>query len=60
MGTPTYRELVENPELLAALHAQARRERAAAFHRYIIAPVRSLFHADRLKAAPRGLKYHRA
>ena len=60
MRIPTYRELVENPDLVEALHAQARRERAAAFNRYIIAPVRSLFHADRLKAAPRGLKYQRA
>ena len=60
MRTPTYRELVENPDLIEALHAQARRERAAAFDRYIVAPVRALLHADRPKAAPRGLKYQRA
>jgi hypothetical protein len=60
MRTPTYRELVENPHLIDALHAQARRERAAAFDHYVIAPARALFHADRPKAAPRGLKYHRA
>jgi hypothetical protein len=60
MRTPTYRELIDNPDLIDALHAQARRERSAAFHSLVVAPVVKAFHADWLTPAQRGLKYHRA
>jgi len=60
MRIPTYRELLDHPELIDALHAAARRERARAFDRLVIAPLRSLANAERITAAPRGLKYHRA
>jgi len=60
MRTPTYRELIDNPALIEALHAQARRERSKAFHRLVLAPVGSLLRAERPTAAPRGLNYRGA
>jgi hypothetical protein len=60
MRTPTYRELIDHPELIDALHAQARRERAQAFERLVLAPVKAMLPADRTRRALRALKYHRA
>jgi hypothetical protein len=60
MRTPTYRELLDNPELIDALHAQARRERAEAFHRLVVAPARSLLRAERPSSAARALTYRSA
>ncbi len=39
----SYQAVQDNPELLEALMRQARRERAEAVHRLIIAPVARLF-----------------
>ena len=39
----TYEALQKDPELLEALMRQAHRERAAAVHRLVIAPVAKLF-----------------
>jgi hypothetical protein len=39
----TYEAVHRNPELLATLHQQARRERAQAVHRLIIVPLKRLF-----------------
>ncbi|HYG54752.1 MAG TPA: hypothetical protein VD965_05600 [Burkholderiales bacterium] len=60
MNRITYEAVMSNPELLEAIHRQARRERAAAFDHYVFAPLKSFFRAGRLSPAPRGLKYHRA
>ena len=45
----TYEAVNRNPELIHALIAQARRERAEAMHRLIVAPIKRLFarHATR-------------
>jgi hypothetical protein len=56
----TYEMLRDNPDLVDALHAQARRERSAAMHRLVIAPLKAALRADRTSPAPRALKYHRA
>jgi hypothetical protein len=49
MDPITYEAVHRNPELLEALHRQARRERAQEIHRLIIAPIQRLFTTD---AAP--------
>lgn len=43
MSPPTYEALRSNPELLEALMRQARRQRAEAVYRILIAPVAKLF-----------------
>jgi len=43
MTTLTYQNLIDNPELIGRLERQARRERAAAFHRLVVRPVKALF-----------------
>jgi hypothetical protein len=43
MKAPTYETVREDPELLEALIRQARRERAEAVHRLLIAPLAKLF-----------------
>jgi hypothetical protein len=60
MNRITYEDLLAHPELRSEILARARRERAAAMHHYMFAPLKRLFRAGRLSAAPRGLKYHRA
>ena len=39
----TYEALIADPKLLDAMLAEARRERALAFHRYLVAPIARLF-----------------
>ena len=60
MNRITYEDLLAHPELRAEIVERARRERSAAMHRYLFAPLKGLFRAGRLTSAPRGLKYHRA
>ena len=43
MNPTSYEALMRNPEVLQALLQQARRERAAAVHRYLIRPIARLF-----------------
>jgi len=61
MDPLTFEALTRNPELIQALMAQARRERAKAVYRLIVEPIKSLFtpgdrHASRphLAAARKG------
>jgi len=41
--TPTYRDLLDNPELMERIVAQARRERAQAVSRLILAAIGRIF-----------------
>jgi hypothetical protein len=41
----TYEAVTHHPELIDALMAQARRERALAFHRLVVLPIKQLFSA---------------
>jgi hypothetical protein len=43
MNRLTYEDLVTNPELVDAIHAQARRERARAFDRLVFSPLKAFF-----------------
>ena len=61
MDPLTFEAVTRNPELIRALMAQARRERAEAVYRLIVEPIKSLFtlgdhHAARthLAAARKG------
>jgi hypothetical protein len=45
MAPRTYEELLANYELIDALHAQARRERARVFHRLVFSPAKGFFKA---------------
>ena len=52
----TFEAVTRNPDLLRALIARAHRERAAAIHRLIVEPIKSLFtlgdhHASRTHLA---------
>ncbi len=52
---PTYDAVLNNPNLLPALLAEARRERALAVHRLVLAPLKGFFaHAPRPHLAPAG------
>jgi len=56
MDPLTFEAVTRNPELLRALMAQARRERAEAIHRFVVEPIKSLFslgdhHASRTHLA---------
>ena len=39
----TFEAVTDHPELIDALMAQARRERAAAFHQLVVLPIKKLF-----------------
>jgi hypothetical protein len=39
----SYEDLINDPDLVAKIRAQAQRERAEAVHRLIIAPLKALF-----------------
>jgi hypothetical protein len=54
MDPLTFEHITRNPELVEAIVAQARRERAAAVHRLIVEPIRRLFrgHAARTHLRP--------
>lgn len=39
----TLEAVTDNPELIDALMARARRERAAVFHQLVVAPIKKLF-----------------
>ena len=49
MDPLTFEAVTRNPALIDALVAQARRERAEAFHRLVVLPIKALFthHAAR-------------
>ena len=51
MDPLTFEAVTRNPELIRALMAQARRERAAAVHRLIVEQIKSLFTLDHHHAA---------
>jgi hypothetical protein len=42
MDPITFESLARNPDLVRALMAQARRERAEAFHRLVVLPIKRL------------------
>lgn len=42
----TYEAVTHHPELIDALMAQARRERARAFHSLVVLPIKKLFSSD--------------
>ena len=46
----TYKAVQENPQLLETLMVEARRERAKAVHRLLVAPIRRLFSGDAAKS----------
>ena len=52
----TYEDVLNDPSLLARLHAQAHRERALVVHRLIVQPIKSFFaaHAARPHFARQG------
>jgi hypothetical protein len=47
MDPLTFEAVTRNPEIIRTLMEQARRERAAAVHRLIIEPIKSLFKVKR-------------
>ena len=55
----TFESLNRNPELLAALEHQARRERAQAVYRLIVLPVRAALAGIRMRAPAGSVHVHR-
>lgn len=52
----TYEAATHHPELIDALMAQARRERARAFHRLVVLPIKKLFSSDGTGSHPLELR----
>ncbi len=50
----SYQSVLDNPDLFDSLHREARRERAEAVHRLLIAPFRALFMRPRPRRSPRA------
>lgn len=48
----SYETLLQHPETLEALHLQARRERARAFHHLVFRPLKAFFTPAPTPAAP--------
>lgn len=54
--TPTYQEYLNNPEYRAQIERQVTRERAAAFRKFLWAPLAGMFRRSAPKPAPLSMR----